>query len=195
MGTDFANNSLFTHPSHISLIEAEVLPTTYKLLPTFITFASASLAFYLYHYATPFLVATTKTSLGYNLYNFFNGKYYIEVLYNTYVIPASLGIGYIVSKQLDRGIVEMLFGYGLASGLRSSSEKVATLDNGTLPSYAIYFAFALVTLTLLLLCPLASLLPISSSDILTQIHTFIDIRLIVVLIFSILLVGLFFPFF
>ena len=29
MGTDALGNALFTHPSHISLIEAEVIPTTY----------------------------------------------------------------------------------------------------------------------------------------------------------------------
>ena len=192
MGTDFAANSLFTHPSHISLIEAEVIPTSYKLLPTFITFASASLAFYLYHYATPFLVQCTKSNFGYNLYNFFNGKYYIEVLYNTYVIPASLGIGYIVSKQLDRGIVEQLFGYGLTSGLKDASQKVAKLDNGTLPSYAVYFALSLVLLTILLIAPILSVLDISSISLLQNISSFIDPRLIIVLILAIIIVRLFF---
>ena len=192
MGTDFAANSLFTHPSHISLIEAEVIPTSYKLLPTFITFASASLAFYLYHYATPFLVQCTKSNFGYNLYNFFNGKYYIEVLYNTYVIPASLGIGYIVSKQLDRGIVEQLFGYGLTSGLKDASQKVAKLDNGTLPSYAVYFALSLVLLTILLIAPILSVLDISSISLLQNISSFIDPRLIIVLILAIIIVRLLF---
>ena len=156
MGTDFANNSLFTHPSHISLIEAEVMPTAFKLLPTFITFASAVFAFYLYHYATPFLVYATKTTLGYHMYKFFNTKYYIEVLYNTYVIPAAFGIGYIVSKQLDRGIVEQLFGFGLASNLRSGSQTMSKLDTGTIPSYAVYFVLSLVLLTFLLLTPIMS---------------------------------------
>ena len=50
MGTDALGNALFTHPSHISLIEAEVIPTTYKLLPSFITFFSAAIAFALYQY-------------------------------------------------------------------------------------------------------------------------------------------------
>ncbi|MGV2537893.1 hypothetical protein, partial [Bacillus thuringiensis] len=108
------------------------------------------------------------------------GKYYIEVLYNTYVIPASLGIGYIVSKQLDRGIVEQLFGYGLTSGLKDASQKVAKLDNGTLPSYAVYFALSLVLLTILLIAPILSVLDISSISLLQNISSFIDPRLIIV---------------
>ena len=120
------------------------------------------------------------------------GKYYIEVLYNTYVIPASLGIGYIVSKQLDRGIVEQLFGYGLTSGLKDASQKVAKLDNGTLPSYAVYFALSLVLLTILLIAPILSVLDISSISLLQNISSFIDPRLIIVLILAIIIVRLFF---
>ena len=120
------------------------------------------------------------------------GKYYIEVLYNTYVIPASLGIGYIVSKQLDRGIVEQLFGYGLTSGLKDASQKVAKLDNGTLPSYAVYFALSLVLLTILLIAPILSVLDISSISLLQNISSFIDPRLIIVLILAIIIVRLLF---
>ena len=119
-------------------------------------------------------------------------RYYIEVLYNTYVIPASLGIGYIVSKQLDRGIVEQLFGYGLTSGLKDASQKVAKLDNGTLPSYAVYFALSLVLLTILLIAPILSVLDISSISLLQNISSFIDPRLIIVLILAIIIVRLLF---
>jgi len=153
MGTDFAANSLFIHPSHISLIEAEVIPTLFKLLPSFITFSSAFLAFYLYHYGAGFLNAAIQTTLGYNMYKFFNGKYYIEVLYNTYLIPASLGLGYVVSKQLDRGLIEQLFGYGLSTNLSNTSTTMSKLDDGFIPSYAIYFALSTIVLTIVLVSP------------------------------------------
>nr|WBU10830.1 NADH dehydrogenase subunit 5 [Malassezia nana] len=161
MGTDFAANSLFIHPSHISLIEAEVIPTLYKLLPSFITFSSALLAFCLYHYGAEFLKAAIQSTLGYNMYKFFNGKYYIEVLYNTYLIPSSLGLGYIVSKQLDRGLIEQLFGYGLATNLNTTSSTMKKLDDGFIPSYAIYFALSVILLLLVLVCPMIiSLIPL-----------------------------------
>ena len=153
MGTDFAANSLFIHPSHISLIEAEVMPTLFKLLPSIITCSSAFLAFYLYHYGAGFLNAAIQSTLGYNMYKFFNGKYYIEVLYNTYLIQASLGLGYVVSKQLDRGLIEQLFGYGLSTNLRNTSSTMSKLDDGFIPSYAIYFALSTIVLTIVLVSP------------------------------------------
>ena len=153
MGTDFAANSLFIHPSHISLIEAEVMPTLFKLLPSIITCSSAFLAFYLYHYGAGFLNAAIQSTLGYNMYKFFNGKYYIEVLYNTYLIPASLGLGYVVSKQLDRGLIEQLFGYGLSTNLRNTSSTMSKLDDGFIPSYTIYFALSTIVLTIVLVSP------------------------------------------
>nr|WBU10866.1 NADH dehydrogenase subunit 5 [Malassezia vespertilionis] len=171
MGTDFAGNSLFTHPSHISLIEAELIPTIYKLFPSFITLAAASLAFYLYNYGGSAIAQFAKTPLGFHLYKFFNGKFYIEVLYNKYLIPASLGLGYVVSKLMDRGLIEQIFGYGITSGLNSTGRKVAKLDDYTLPSYAVYFALTLVVFSILILAPLLSLefneiiMPASNSDI------------------------------
>ena len=165
MGTDFAGTSLFIHPNHINLIEAEVMPTIYKLLPSIITFGSATIAYLAYQYNPKMLVSFilgnarsdnkgTDTNLGYNLYKFLNGKYYIEVLYNTYVIPGALGLGYVVSKQLDRGLIEQIFGYGITSGLSKTSKDLAKLDDSTLPSYAVYFAVSLVILTIVLIMPI-----------------------------------------
>ena len=191
MGTDFAGSSLFIHPNHISLIEAEVIPTTYKLLPSFITFSSAALAFFAYHYAPKMLVSFIDSNLGYNLYKFFNGKYYIEVLYNTYLIPGSLALGYVVSKQLDRGLIEQIFGYGLTSGLANTSKTVGKLDDYTLPSYAVYFALSLVLLTFLLIAPILSIVNTDSLSILNTISTFIDIRLIILFVIATLFVLLY----
>lgn len=189
MGTDFAANSLFIHPTHISLIEAEVIPTSFKLLPSFITFSAAYAAFFFYHYTPDFLVFAGKTTLGYNLYKFFNGKYYIEVLYNTYLIPASLGLGYIVSKQLDRGIVEQLFGFGISSGLANASQKMSKLDTGTLPSYTIYFALSLLFLTILLIAPVLSISNINPSTAI-QFVSLIDLRLIAILVIAYIFISL-----
>nr|WBU10884.1 NADH dehydrogenase subunit 5 [Malassezia psittaci] len=158
MGTDFAGTSLFIHPNHINLIEAEVIPTFYKLLPSIITFGSATVAYLSYQYSPKMLVAFGNTNLGYNLYKFYNGKYYIEVLYNTYVIPGALGLGYVVSKQLDRGLIEQIFGYGITSGLSSTSKELGKLDDSTLPSYAVYFAVSLVILTIVLIMPILTTL-------------------------------------
>lgn len=154
MGSDFLSPSLFIHPSHISLIEAEfALPQIIKLLPAIGTLAGAGLALYLYHILSAFAVMgdITKNNLGQKLYKFFNGKYYVDVIYNHYIINGGLQLGYTISKVLDRGVIELVGPYGLATGLTTGSRDIAKLDTGNLTSYALYLALALVTITLILL--------------------------------------------
>nr|WBU10899.1 NADH dehydrogenase subunit 5 [Malassezia sp.] len=195
MGTDFAGTSLFIHPSHISLIEAEVIPLTYKLLPSIITFGSASLAYYVYNHAPTLFVSLGKTTLGYNMYKFFNGKWYIEVLYNSYLIPGSLSLGYVIAKLLDRGLIEQLFGYGITSSLDTTSKKLAELDNKNIPNYAIYFTVAFLVMVLFMITPVLgnmSILPDSMGSEVNSIYNtlmnLVDIRLIIVLFITLLIV-------
>lgn len=157
MGSDFLTSSLFVYPSHISLVEAEfALPLMIKLLPAIGTIAGAGLAVYLYHFGPVFTIQLTAgpLSLGQRLYRFFNGKYYVDVIYNHYIINASLGLGYTVSKVLDRGVIELVGPYGLSISLISGSKDMAQLDTGNLTSYALYITLGLVGLTLILFSPI-----------------------------------------
>jgi NADH-ubiquinone oxidoreductase chain 5 len=151
MGSDFLSTSLFTHPDHITLIEAEFgLPLLAKLLPAIVTLFGAGLSLYLYHVASQFTIQLTSTDLGRTVYKFFNGKYYFDVIYNHYIINGSLRLGYTLSKVLDRGIIELVGPYGFSTGLTSSSRDIAKLDTGSLTSYALYFMLGLILLTFLL---------------------------------------------
>lgn len=155
IGSDFLSSSLFIHPSHITLIEAEFsLSLIIKLLPAIGTLGGAGLALYLYHSAPLFTIGLTSSKLGQNLYRFFNGKYFVDVIYNHYFINGGLALGYIVSKLLDRGVIELVGPYGLATGLSKSSKDISKLDNGNLTSYALYILLGLITVTLLLFAPL-----------------------------------------
>ncbi len=50
MGSDMLTPSLFVHPSHMTLVEAEfAVPIFYKLLPAVGTLVGASLALLMYH--------------------------------------------------------------------------------------------------------------------------------------------------
>ena len=151
MGSDFLSTSLFTHPDHITLIEAEFgLPLLAKLLPAIVTLFGAGLSLYLYHVASQFTIQLTSMDLGRTVYKFFNGKYYFDVIYNHYIINGSLRLGYTLSKVLDRGIIELVGPYGFSTGLTSSSRDIAKLDTGSLTSYALYFMLGLILLTFLL---------------------------------------------
>ena len=155
MGSDFLSPSLFIHPSHISLVEAEFgLPLLIKLLPAIGTLGGAGLALYMYHVLPLFTIQLTNTSFGRNLYRFFNGKYYVDVIYNHYFINGGLNVGYTVSKTLDRGIIELIGPYGLSTSLTRSSRDISKLDTGNLTSYALYIMLGLIVITLMLFSPI-----------------------------------------
>jgi NADH-ubiquinone oxidoreductase chain 5 len=155
MGSDFLSPSLFTHPSHITLMEAEFgLSLIIKLLPAIGTLAGAGLALYLYHVAPLFTIALTNSPTGQKLYRFFNGKYFVDVIYNHYFINGGLRFGYAVSKTLDRGIIELVGPHGLSSSLTTSSKTISKQDNGSVTSYALYILLGQIIITLVVFAPI-----------------------------------------
>jgi NADH-ubiquinone oxidoreductase chain 5 len=62
LGTDFFANSLFIHPDHVTLVEAEFsLPLTFKLLPTVGSVFAAITAVFLYNKTPNFLIDLTNS--------------------------------------------------------------------------------------------------------------------------------------
>lgn len=154
IGSNFLSTSLFTLPSHIIIIEAEFgLPLLIKYLPIISTIIGTFLALYLYHKIPVFTIQLTNTSFGRFLYKFFNGKYYIDVLYNNYIINGILTLGYIVSKVLDRGLIELIGPNGLSIFLISSSHDIAKMDTGNITNYALFITLGLITLIFVLFIP------------------------------------------
>lgn len=179
MGSDFLSNSVFVHPSHVSLVEAHFgVPLFIKLLPAIITMCAAGLALYLYNVLPNYLIGLTGSFFGRTLYRFFNGKYFVDVIYNHYIINASLVLGYTISKVLDRGAVELVGPHGISLGLSVSSKDIAKLDTGNLTSYALYLMLALVGLTFFLFSPK-----------LTSANTMSDPRLVLIFLTGLVLLN------
>lgn len=149
-GTDMLAASLFIHPSHITLVEAEFsIPLFYKLLPAIGSIVSAVAALVLYHVTPTFTVSLTSSKLGYLMYSFFNGKYFFDVIYN-YLIKSALSLGLVTSKVLDRGLIEKLGPFGLSDTLTNASSSADTLQSGTITNYALAIMLGLFTITLAL---------------------------------------------
>lgn len=75
MGSDMLTSSLFVHPNHVTLVEAEFsIPRFYKLLPAIGTVLGASLSLLMYHQLANFTVQLSLSHLGKRLYTFFNRK-------------------------------------------------------------------------------------------------------------------------
>lgn len=155
VGSDFFGNSLFIHPNNVNLIEAEFsLPLLIKLLPAILSLLGASIAVYLYHYQPNFIINLTETSLGREIYTFLNGKYLFDVVYNNYIIGGGLKLGYIISKVLDRGVIELIGPFGLSNVLTNTGINISKLDTGVITTYSLYITLALLSLLFLVFAPI-----------------------------------------
>jgi len=155
VGSDFFANSIFINPNNISIIEAEFsLPIIIKLLPTLLSIFGATSAIFLYHIYPEFIVNITDSPLGRKFYTFLNGKYFFDIIYNYYIISAGLLTGNIISKVLDRGVIELVGPYGLASVLENTAKNIAKLDTGVITTYSLYITIGILSLVFLVFAPL-----------------------------------------
>jgi NADH-ubiquinone oxidoreductase chain 5 len=155
MGSDMLATSLFVHPSHITLVEAEFsIPTFYKLLPAFGTILGAALALLMYHRLANFTIDLGLNHLGKRIYTFFNAKWFFDAIINHFVINKALILGLTTAKILDRGAIELIGPFGLTNTLYTSSKNIAKLDTGVVTQYALYIMIGLISLTLLLFVPI-----------------------------------------
>ena len=169
MASDFFSNAIFIKPNNISLIEAEFsLPLIIKLLPALLSLFGASLAIFLYHVSPIFVIDLTNNFIGQKFYTFFNGKYFFDIIYNNYIINKGLIIGYIISKILDRGIIEMVGPYGLSHTLTNTGKNISKLDTGVVTTYSIYITLSLLSLIFLIFAPI-----LIDTSLLNEIRLFI----------------------
>jgi len=178
VGSDFFANSLFIHPNNISIIEAEFsLNPIIKLLPALISLTGAVTAIFMYHRYPEFIINLTDSKLGRKIYSFLNGKYYFDVIYNHYIVALGLKLGYFISKEIDRGAIELLGPYGLANTFNNSANNISKLDTGIITTYSLYITIGLLSLLFLIFAP-----------VLIDTSMFTEIRLIIIYLASLVLV-------
>jgi len=148
IGSDFFGNSIFINPNNITIVEAEFsLPLLIKLLPSILSILGATSAILLYHVYPEFIISLTDSNLGRQIYTFLNGKYFFDIIYNNYIIATGLIKGISISKVLDRGVVELIGPYGLASALNHSALNISKLDTGVITTYSIYITLSTLILS------------------------------------------------
>lgn len=141
----FSDNSLFIHPMHEILLDTEfAVPTLFKLLPLIFTVTLSVLAIMLSEFFPLALISFKLTKLGYNIFGFFNQRFFIELLYNKYITGLVLTAGGQTTKVLDKGSVELLGPYGLEKGLVLLSKNISSLDSGVITSYALYILIGFI---------------------------------------------------
>src|SRR6516162_8434932 len=146
LGSDlFSDNSIFIHPVREIMLNTEfAVPVLFKLLPLFFTISLSILAIILSEFIPKILINFKLSRLGYNIFSFFNQRFYVELLYNKYITNLVLKLGGQTTKVLDKGSVELLGPFGLEKGLLALSKTISTLDTGVITSYALYILIGLM---------------------------------------------------
>jgi NADH-ubiquinone oxidoreductase chain 5 len=152
----FIDNALFVHPLHEIMLNTEfAVPTLFKLLPLIVTVLLSVISIILCEILPIFFISFKLTRYGYNIFSFFNQRFFIELFYNKYITNIVLKLGSHTTKIIDKGSVEILGPFGLEKGLLNLSRAISSLDTGVITSYALYI---LVGLIFYILIPYLSIL-------------------------------------
>ena len=144
-GFFFADNSLFIHPNNEIMLDQEfAVPLLFKLLPLIFTISFSVLAMVFSLVMAKVLIYFKLSRLGYNIFGFFNQRFFIELLYNKYITGLVLMLGGQTTKVIDKGSVELLGPYGIEKALIYLSRNIASLDKQVITSYALYILIGLI---------------------------------------------------
>ena len=72
-----------------------------------------------------------------------------DVVYNHYLVQNGLKLGYDISKNIDRGAIELLGPLGLTNNLTGTGINISKLDTGVITTYSLYIVLSLLALTYL----------------------------------------------
>jgi NADH-ubiquinone oxidoreductase chain 5 len=146
LGSDFfSDNSLFIHPVHEIMLDTEfAVPTFFKLLPLFFTIALSFISILFTEFYPKLLINFKLSTLGYNIFGFFNQRFLIEMYYNEYISGIVLKLGGQTTKVMDKGSVEIFGPFGLERKLTSLSKSINGLSTGVVTSYALYILVGLI---------------------------------------------------
>ena len=73
---------------------------------------------------------------------------------NQYIIGGGLRLGYVISKVIDRGVIELFGPFGFSTVLTNAGKSVSNYDTGVITSYALYIILGLISFIFLLFAPL-----------------------------------------
>lgn len=146
----FSDNSLFIHPLHEIILDTEFfVPIYLKLLPLFFI-VCFTFIFLIFTEFYPYLLVSFKlSSVGYNIFSFFNQRFFMEFFYNKYISGFVFLLGHIKITIMDKGFIELIGPLGLESSLLNLSKLLDSFTTRVVTDYAIYIFTALIFYCLL----------------------------------------------
>jgi NADH-ubiquinone oxidoreductase chain 5 len=150
LGTDFWGNSLYVHPENYNRIDAEFIPTVFKLLPVFFSLLGCIVSFYWYLFYSRFLYRIKISTLGRKIYNFLNRKWFFDKVYVEYIAQFFMKFGYnITYKIIDRGFFEMFGPTGLSIVVSAKSYYLTKLQTTYIYHYTLLVLIGIMLLVTL----------------------------------------------
>ena len=141
----FSDNGLFIHPLHEITLDTEfAVPTVFKLLPLFFTIILSIISIIFTEFYPKLLIKFKLSTIGYNIFSFFNQRFLIEFFYNRYISGIILKLGGQATKVMDKGSIELFGPYGLEKRLTDISKLIGKLSTGIVTSYALYILIGLI---------------------------------------------------
>lgn len=160
LATPFQNNQIFIHPNNNIILDTEFsLPIIFKLLPLILTLIGGFFSLFIYeYYNLNFISNINKSKFYYNIYSFFNQRYYLDLLINNIIVKYLLIIAYHTSSSLDKGSLEYLGPSGLKLFFSYLTQILSLLDTGKILNYSIYIITSLLFTIILFYFNIISLL-------------------------------------
>jgi len=120
------------------------VPTVFKLLPLFFTISLSIISIVFTEFYPKLLINFKLSTLGYNIFSFFNQRFLVELFYNKYISGIVLKLGGQTTKVMDKGSVEIFGPFGLERKLTEISKSINSLSTGIVTSYALYILIGLI---------------------------------------------------
>lgn len=147
LGSHLFSHSLFTHPNHLSVIEAEfAIPFFYLILPVVGSLLGGFFGWFLYEICP----GSEQAAAGWQgwrirAYIFLNQKYHFDNIYNNIIVSFFLNFAFVTHKILDRGAIEFIGPYGLLHFFTRTSRTFARFDTALpIPTHALYIILAFI---------------------------------------------------
>ncbi len=115
----------------------------FKLLPVVLTITIYLCNLILGYYSYTMLYLKFST-VGYNIFTFFNQGLLIPLVYNTYINKLIYKLGNQTTIVLDKGTVELLGPFGLEKALLNLSHNISNLSIGTITNYSLYILISFI---------------------------------------------------
>lgn len=93
-----------------------------------------------------FAIYITRNNVGLNVYRFLIGKWLFDVIITGLIIKQGITLGHIISKTLDRGVIELIGPFGLTTSLTITAHQIARYDTGLVTTYSLYMVLGLLSI-------------------------------------------------